>query len=164
MATLCALDHADYKQPGGYSYEEAFGVMRSLGLSREEAVEFYRRLIFNVVGRNQDDHTKNTSFLMDRNGTWSLSPAYDVSWSYQPGNFWVDTHQMTVNGKRDKFKLSSLEAVAKQVRGIDAHSIIKDVCTAVKRWREIAESVGVAPKMVNDIEKTHRLYLGDSRV
>lgn len=164
MATLCALDHADYKKPGGYSYEEAFGVMRVLGLSREEAVEFYRRMVFNVVGRNQDDHTKNTSFLMDQDGTWSLSPAYDVSWSYLPGNFWVETHQMTVNGKRDKFELADLEAVAKQIRGIDAHSIIKEVCAAVKQWRAIAEKVGVAPQMIAEIEKTHRLYLGDTLV
>lgn len=164
MATLCALDHADYKKPGGYSYEEAFGVLRVLGLSREEAVEFYRRLVFNLVARNQDDHTKNISFLMDQDGTWSLSPAYDVSWSYLPGNFWVETHQMTVNGKRDKFELADLEAVAKQVKGIDAHSIIKEVCAAVKRWRAIAESVGVAPKMIDEIEATHRLYLGDTLV
>jgi len=162
MATLCALDHADYKKPGGYSYEEAFGVLRLLQVSREEAVEFYRRLVFNLVARNQDDHTKNISFLMDQSGTWSLSPAYDVSWSYLPGNYWVDTHQMTVNGKRDKFELADLEAVAKQVKGIDAHSIIKEVCTAVKRWRSIAESVGVAPQMIDEIEKTHRLYLGES--
>lgn len=162
MATLCALDHADYKKPGGYSYEEAFGVLRVLGLSREEAVEFYRRLVFNLVARNQDDHTKNISFLMDQDGTWSLSPAYDVSWSYLPGNFWVETHQMTVNGKRDKFELADLEAVSKQVKGIDAHSIIKEVCAAVKRWRAIAESVGVAPKMIDEIEATHRLYLGET--
>lgn len=162
MATLCALDHADYKKPGGYSYEEAFGVLRLLQLSREEAVEFYRRLVFNLIARNQDDHTKNISFLLDQSGTWSLSPAYDVSWSYLPGNFWVDTHQMTVNGKRDKFEVADLEAVAKQVKGIDAHSIIKEVCAAVKRWRSIAESVGVAPQMVDEIEKTHRLYLGES--
>lgn len=164
MATLCALDHADYKKPGGYSYEEAFGVLRVLGVSREEAIEFYRRLVFNLVARNQDDHTKNISFLMDQDGIWSLSPAYDVSWSYLPGNFWVETHQMTVNGKRDKFELADLEAVAKQVKGIDAHSIIKEVCAAVKRWRAIAESVGVAPKMIDEIEATHRLYLGDTLV
>ncbi|MBZ9782760.1 type II toxin-antitoxin system HipA family toxin [Pseudomonas sp. REP124] len=164
MATLCALDHADYKQPGGYSYEQAFGVMRELGLSRKEAVEFYRRMVFNLVARNQDDHTKNTSFLMDQEGTWSLSPAYDISWSYLPGNFWVETHQMTVNGKRDKFELADLEAVARQVRGIDAHAIIKEVCTAVKRWRPIAEAAGVAPRMINEIEATHRMYLGQTLV
>ncbi|MGF6626674.1 serine/threonine-protein kinase HipA [Pseudomonas frederiksbergensis] len=162
MATLCALDHADYKKPGGYSYEEAFGVLRVLGLSREEAVQFYRRLVFNVVARNQDDHTKNISFLMDQSGNWTLSPAYDVCWAYQPGHYWIDSHQMTVNGKRDKFELADLEAVAKQVKGIDAHAIIKEVCAAVKQWRAIAEKVGVAPEMINDVEVTHRLYLGES--
>ena len=135
--------------------------MRALGLSRDDPIEYYRRMVFNLVGRNQDDHTKNTSFLMDQQGNWSLSPAYDVSWSYQPGSFWVEAHQMTVNGKRDKFELADLEDVAKQVRGIDARVIIKEVCAAVKRWREIAESVGVAPRLINEIERTHRLYLGE---
>lgn len=162
MSTLCAMAHADFKQPGGYSYEEAFGVFRLLGLSRDEATQFYRRMVFNVIARNQDDHTKNISFLLDRDGTWNLSPAYDVSWSYLPGNFWVDSHQMTINGKRDKFEVADLEAVANQVRGLDAKKIISEVYGAVKRWPEIAESVGVNPKMISDISKSHRRYLGET--
>ncbi|WP_414705520.1 type II toxin-antitoxin system HipA family toxin [Pseudomonas sp.] len=162
MSTLCAMTHADFKQPGGYSYEEAFGVFRLLGLSRDEATQFYRRMVFNVIARNQDDHTKNISFLLDRDGTWNLSPAYDVSWSYLPGNFWVDSHQMTINGKRDRFEVADLEAVANQVRGLDAKKIISEVYGAVKRWPEIAESVGVNPKMISEISKSHRLYLGET--
>lgn len=161
MATLCALDHADYKQPGSYSYEEAFRVLRMLRLSRDEAIQFYRRMVFNVIARNQDDHTKNISFLMDREGAWHLSPAYDISWSYLPGNFWVDSHQMTLNGKRDKFEVADLLEVAGQVRGIDAKQIIHEVCAAVKRWPEIAKAVEVAPRVIAEIGKTHRLYLGD---
>lgn len=162
MSTLCAMAHADFKQPGGYSYEEAFGVFRLLGLSRDEATQFYRRMVFNVIARNQDDHTKNISFLLDRDGTWNLSPAYDVSWSYLPGNFWVDSHQMTINGKRDKFEVADLEAVANQVRGLDAKKIISEVYGAVKRWPEIAESVGVNSEMMSKISKSHRLYLGET--
>ncbi len=159
MATLCALDHADYKKPGDYSYAEAFAVMRMLRLGRDEAVQFFRRMVFNVIARNQDDHTKNIGFLMDTDGTWYLSPAYDVTWSYLPGNFWVDSHQMTINGKRDDFILDDLLAVGEQVRGMDARQVVREVADAVARWPEIARGVGVASATVEAIARSHRLYL-----
>jgi serine/threonine-protein kinase HipA len=84
--TLCALAHYDYNQPAAYSYEQAFQVMRDLRLPYTAAEQFYRRMVFNVVARNQDDHTKNISFLMDKDGQWQLAPAYDVAYAYQPGN------------------------------------------------------------------------------
>ncbi|MCU1722528.1 type II toxin-antitoxin system HipA family toxin [Pseudomonas sp. 5P_5.1_Bac1] len=160
MATLCALDHADYKKPGEYSYAEAFAVLRSLKLGREEAVQFFRRMVFNVIARNQDDHTKKIGFLLDTDGTWYLSPAYDVTWSYMPGNFWVGSHQMSINGKRDNFVLDDLLAVGSQVRGMNAKQIIREVHDAVVRWPEIARGVGVAEVTVETIAKSHRLYLG----
>ncbi len=162
MATLCALDHADYKRPGDYSYEAAFGVLRQLGLPRDQAVEFYRRAVFNVLARNQDDHSKNFSFLMDATGEWNLSPAYDVSWSYQPDSFWVASHQLTLNGKRDNFEIDDLLALAGQVKGLDAKPIIREVCEAVKRWPIFAKESGVALETIDAIAATHRLYLGDS--
>ncbi len=159
MATLCALDHADYKKPGDYSYAEAFAVMRMLKLGRDEAVQFFRRMVFNVIARNQDDHTKNIGFLMDTDGTWYLSPAYDVTWSYLPGNFWVDSHQMTINGKRDDFTLDDLLAVGEQVRGMDVRQVVREVADAVRRWPEIARGVGVAEATITAIARSHRLYL-----
>lgn len=161
MATLCAIDQADFKKPGEYSYEEAFAVMRQLHLSRDEAIEFYRRMVFNVIARNQDDHTKNVGFLMDTNGTWYLSPAYDVSWSYLQGNFWVDSHQMTINGKRDNFTVDDLLAVADQVKGLrpKAADIIAEIILAVKSWPDIADQVGVSTTMISTIGSTHRLSL-----
>ena len=161
MATLCALDHADYKKPGEYSYAEAFAVLRALRLGREEAEQFFRRMVFNVIARNQDDHTKNIGFLLDTDGTWYLSPAYDVTWSYLPGNFWVDSHQMSINGKRDNFILDDLLAVGGQVRGMNARQIIAEVHAAVARWPEIARGVGVAEATVEAIRASHRLYLGE---
>lgn len=161
MATLCALDHADYKKPGEYSYAEAFAVLRALRLGREEAEQFFRRMVFNVIARNQDDHTKNIGFLLDTDGTWYLSPAYDVTWSYLPGNFWVDSHQMSINGKRDHFILDDLLAVGRQVRGMNARQVIAEVHAAVARWPEIARGVGVAEAMVEAIRTSHRLYLGE---
>ena len=160
MATLCALDHADYKRPGEYSYAEAFAVLRALKLGRAEAEQFFRRMVFNVIARNQDDHTKNIGFLLDTDGTWYLSPAYDVTWSYLPGNFWVDSHQMSINGKRDNFTLDDLLALSSQVRGMNARRIIAEVHAAVSRWPEIARGVGVAEATIEAIRTSHRLYLG----
>lgn len=161
VATLCALDHADFRKPGQYSYAEAFGVMRALRISRDGAEQFYRRMVFNLVARNQDDHTKNTAFMMDTDGTWYLTPAYDVSYSYLPGSFWVDTHQMTVNGKRDDFTLDDLMSVASQVRGMDARRIIKEVCEAVAQWPRFAREAGVPATASERIGEAHRLYLGE---
>ncbi|MDU9403339.1 type II toxin-antitoxin system HipA family toxin [Pseudomonas sp. zfem004] len=161
VATLCALDHADFRKPGQYSYAEAFGVMRALRISRDGAEQFYRRMVFNLVARNQDDHTKNTAFMMDTDGTWYLTPAYDVSYSYLPGSFWVDTHQMTVNGKRDDFTLDDLLSVASQVRGMDARRIIKEVCEAVAQWPRFAREAGIPATASERIGETHRLYLGE---
>lgn len=162
-ATLCALDHADYKKPGEYSYAEALSVFRVLKLSRREAEQFFRRMVFNVIARNQDDHTKNISFLLDTDGTWYLSPAYDVTWSYMPGNFWVDSHQMSVNGKRDNFVLEDLLSVASQIKGLKARQIIREVREAVVQWPVIAAKVGVSPTMIDAITKTHRLsFVADS--
>lgn len=161
VATLCALDHADFRKPGQYSYAEAFAVMRALRIARDGAEQFYRRMVFNLVARNQDDHTKNTAFMMDTDGTWYLTPAYDVSYSYLPGSFWVDTHQMTVNGKRDDFTLDDLLSVASQVRGMDARRIIKEVCEAVAQWPQFAQDAGVPTSASKRIGEVHRLYLGE---
>ena len=163
-ATLCALDHADYKKPdykkpGEYSYAEALNVFRALKLGRREAEQFFRRMVFNVIARNQDDHTKNISFLLDTDGTWYLSPAYDVTWSYMPGNFWVDSHQMSINGRRDHFVVADLLSVGSQIKGLKAKQIIREVHEAVMQWPVIAAKTGVSSVMINAIAKTHRLDL-----
>jgi hypothetical protein len=113
--TLCALAHYDYNQPAAYSYEQAFQVMRTLRLPYTAAEQFFRRMVFNVVARNQNDHTKNISFLMDAAGQWQLAPAYDVAYAYQPGNSWTNQHQMALNGKRDNFTRDDLRAVAREM-------------------------------------------------
>lgn len=166
MATLCALDHADFNVPGAYSYELALNVMRELNLSREDAIQFFRRMVFNVIARNQDDHTKNIGFLMDMDGTWFLSPAYDVSWAYRTDSEWVSHHQMTLNAKRDDFIRDDLVAVGRKIQGLPLkgiNAIITDICDAVSRWEEFATAAGVDEKMVSEIATTHRLYLGDER-
>jgi serine/threonine-protein kinase HipA len=121
----------------------------------------FRRMIFNIVSRNQDDHVKNIAFLMDKTGRWALSPAFDVTYSYSPSGAWTSRHQMSVNGKRDGFNLEDLKAcgrVASLKRG-RAQAILGEVTAAVARWSEFAERAGVAPKRRRQILKTLRLVL-----
>jgi len=118
-------------------------------------------MVFNVVARNQDDHVKNIAFLMDREGAWSLAPAYDVIWAWKPGNLWLDSHQMSINGKRDGFTIADLRAVA-AVAGLKrgrAEAILGDVVAVVARWGEVAEQVGIEERMAEQIERSHRLDL-----
>ena len=99
MQSLCAMGHFDFNQAGAYSYEQAFQTARRLQLPQPDLTELYRRALFNILARNQDDHTKNIAFLMDKQGRWSLSPAYDLTYSYNPSGEWTARHQMSVNGK-----------------------------------------------------------------
>lgn len=154
--TLCALAHYDYNQPAAYSYEQAFQVMRELRLPYTAAEQFYRRMVFNVVARNQDDHTKNISFLMDAAGQWQLAPAYDVAYAYQPGNRWTSQHQMALNGKRDGFTRADLRAVAREMNIRGADELIDDVLTHVARWPEFAATAGMKEERTTAIAAAHR--------
>jgi serine/threonine-protein kinase HipA len=113
MQSLGAMSHLDFNQAGAHSYEQAFLVMNQLGLPANQMSEMFTRMVFNVVARNQDDHVKNIAFLMDQNGQWSLSPAFDMTYSYQPQGPWTSSHQMTINGKRDHFTLDDFYACGK---------------------------------------------------
>lgn len=159
VQSLCAMDRADFNMPGAYSYEQALLVCRELGLSRDEQIQLYRRMVFNIVSRNQDDHTRNIAFQVWRDGVWRLTPAYDVCWSYNPAGDWTATHQMSANGKRDGFVLDDLVAVAKQIPRLNAAEIVEEVCDAVARWREFAAQAGVRQDLTDQIESTHRRYL-----
>jgi serine/threonine-protein kinase HipA len=161
MQSLAALDHLDFELGEAHSYEQAFAVIRRLGLSAEAAEAQFRRMVFNVVGRNQDDHVKNVSFLMDRRGNWSLSPAFDVVYAFNPEGRWTRTHQMSINGKRDGFTFADLEAVA-GVAGLKrgaARRIHGEVVAAVERWPEFAAAARVAEGTVEQIGATLRLRL-----
>lgn len=160
--SLCAMDHADYKKPGHYSYEEAFATARRLRLTRKEAIELYRRMVFNVIARNQDDHTKNFGFLLDSvAATWRLAPAFDVAYSYKPGSPWVNSHQLTLNGKRDDFTRADLLAVARQIGDFEAGAkrVIEEVCDTVAMWPTFARDAGVPKPFAGAIERTLRLTL-----
>ena len=161
MQTLGGLAHLDYNQPAAHSYEEAFDAIGRLGLGADTMEEQYRRMVFNVVARNQDDHVKNIAFLMDRRGGWTLSPAYDLTYAYDPGNRWMARHQMSVNGRRDGFTVADLEAagrVARLPRG-RAKRLLGEVTGAVREWPRYAEAAGVAAAQAEAIADTHRLEL-----
>lgn len=162
MQSLCAMAHFDFNMAGAYSYEQVFQCIRQLDLPIESHEQQFRRMVFNIVARNQDDHVKNIAFLMDKSGTWSLSPAYDLTYSYNPDGAWTSSHQMTVNGKRDHFNLNDLKACSqtallKQGR---AESIIKEVCNVVKNWKNYANEVGVKTEFRDQINKNLRTSLG----
>ncbi|BDD87676.1 type II toxin-antitoxin system HipA family toxin [Desulfofustis limnaeus] len=159
MQSLCALAHYDFNRAGAYSYEQALLVIRQLGLPMSAIEELFRRMVFNIVARNQDDHVKNIAFLMDKSGNWSLAPAFDMTYSFNPSGSWTATHQMTVNGKRDDFTLEDFKACARSAsmkRG-RAESILKEVRETVARWREYADEGGVPASWRDQIHKTIRL-------
>lgn len=161
MQSLGALAHYDFNQAGAYAYEQAFLVIRQLGLPMEAVEEQFRRMAFNVVARNQDDHVKNIAFLMDKTGRWSLSPAFDVSYSFNPSGAWTDRHQMTLNGKRDGFTIADFQACAKTAlmkRG-RAETILDEVRAATVRWPEFAGQAGVGPAWRDQIQANLRLEL-----
>ena len=161
LQSLAALGHYDFMQAGAYSYEQALMMVRRLGLSRAAVEEQFRRMIFNIVARNQDDHVKNIAFLMNREGDWALSPAFDMTYAYNPSGRWTSQHQMSVAGKRDHFTLADLRACADTVamkRGTEQR-ILSEVTAAVSDWPRFAAEAGVAPEQASAIASTHRLRL-----
>lgn len=161
MQTAAALEHVSYNEPGAYSYEQLMLLIRRLGLGTPIVQQQFRRMVFNVVARNQDDHVKNVAFLMNRDGSWRLAPAYDLVWAWRPGNRWLDAHQMTINGKRDGFTRADLRAVA-ELAGLPrgrAERILGEITEVVARWPELAEEVGVDEQLTERIANSHRLEL-----
>ncbi|HLU62757.1 MAG TPA: type II toxin-antitoxin system HipA family toxin [Gammaproteobacteria bacterium] len=159
MQSLAALAHFDYNLPGAYSYEQAIQVIRRLGLGMEAVEQQFRRMIFNLVIRNQDDHVKNIAFLMDKSGQWTLSPAFDVAYSYNPQGQWTSQHQMSVNGKRDGFTREDLRAFAKNVaikRG-RADGLLDEILDVARRWPEYAARAGVKESWIPQIGENMRL-------
>jgi serine/threonine-protein kinase HipA len=159
MQSLGAMAHYDYNMAGAYAYEQALLVMRRLGLPMEMIEQQFRRMVFNIIARNQDDHVKNIAFLMDKPGTWSLSPAFDITYSFNLAGAWTADHQMTLNGKRDGFTLDDFNACAKTAsmkRG-RAEKIVDQVRDTVWRWKTYADDAGVARLQRDQIQATLRL-------
>ena len=158
VQTLAGIAH--YNRDVRHSYEEAFGIMRKMKLGYSQIEEFYRRMVFNVVTRNHDDHTKNHSFLMNQQGKWSLAPAYDLCYSYSPSGRWTNKHQMSLNGKQSDFTYNDLIEVSKKIGINGAHEIIDEIVYVASRWKEYAKDCGVKESHAAMIESN--LLLLDS--
>ncbi len=161
MQSLAALAHFDFAQAGAHSYEQAFQVIRQLGLDAGAAEQQFRRMTFNVVARNQDDHVKNIAFLMDRSGRWELSPAFDLAYSYNPDGAWTGQHQMSLAGKRDGFTAEDFHQVGRVAtlkRG-QAQRILDEIRAVVSQWPRYAASVGVDDAHIRRITPALRLQL-----
>lgn len=154
MQTLCAIAHMDFNLPRTYSYEEAFDIMKKLKLPYKDFVELFRRMVFNDYAKNFDDHTKNISFLMDKKGVWSLSPAYDVTFAYKRDSIWVNAHQMLINGKSENITKEDLLAVAQNVgiKNQDAQKCINAVESAIKNWELFANEAGISKQNIKRIQ------------
>jgi len=159
MQTLCGIAHMDFNQTGAYSYEQAMDVALRIGLGKEELEQLFRRMVFNVFARNQDDHTKNISFLMNKRGEWSLAPAYDVTYSYNPAGAWTHRHQMRINGKLDGFVRADFHAVAKRFQIANAPAVdamLEEVDHALDGWFKLAEEAGIPENISEQVASCHR--------
>ncbi|GMQ24394.1 type II toxin-antitoxin system HipA family toxin [Algoriphagus sp. oki45] len=154
MQSLCGMRHFDFNQVGVYSYEQVFETMRMLRLSYPEAEQMFIRMVFNVLARNCDDHTKNFAFLMDQSGKWRLSPAYDICHAYRPGSLWVSSQSLQVNGKRERISDADFLEVARKMNIKKPEEKIDRVRKSVLRWNEFAEEVQVEPKLRDSIQET----------
>lgn len=154
VQTLCAIKHYDYNDVRSYSYEQLFQTMRELKLTYPEAEQMFRRMVFNVLSRNCDDHTKNFSFRLKKDHKWELAPAYDVCHSYRPDSEWVSQHALSINGKRKGISRNDLQVLAESVNIKKADQIIEQIQSVVNRWTEYAESANVRPDLRDAIAKT----------
>ncbi|WP_292954280.1 MULTISPECIES: type II toxin-antitoxin system HipA family toxin [unclassified Neptuniibacter] len=158
VQTFCGIAHADRDPPGQIGYESLFTTIRQLGLGQEALNEMFRRMVFNICARNQGDHTKNHAFMMDAEGEWYLTPAYDLCFSYKPGNKFIETHQMSCNGKRDNFVLSDLLEAAASADIKNPQKIINEVQAATYKWKEFSKEAGLSSKEIDAIGKLFRRF------
>ena len=159
VQTLNGLAHVDYKKPGAFSYEELFGIARQLKLSAVEAEQLFKRMTFNIIARNHDDHSKNFAFMLKKD-KWSLAPAYDLAYSYKPGSKWINSHWMSLNGKRDKFTRSdfySLEKLSPIFNKKKIDDIIDSTIEHVSTWRQLAKEWDVPKTLIDEIQENLRL-------
>ena len=155
MQSLGAMAHISYKAPRLCSYEMAAGYMREIYLPMKDIEQFYSRMVFNCVAVNQDDHVKNISFLMNRSGEWRLSPAYDVTYSYDVTNKWLSAHQMTINGKKSNINLTDLLAAGENMglKKKKCKDIISQISLVVADFEKYAEESNIREKTFCDIKK-----------
>lgn len=162
VQTLNGLAHVSFKQAGSFSYEELIGVARQLKLSSSDALQLFKRMIFNVVARNHDDHSKNVSFAFNKHNQWVLAPAYDIAYSYRPGSPWVNSHWMTINGKREDFERKDFYAFEKLSPIFTRkriNEILDETIEHVSQWRSLAKDNDVPSAFIDEVDSNLRLHL-----
>lgn len=154
IQTFCAIQHYDFNEVRSYSYEQLFQTMRMLRLPYPDAEQMYRRMVFNVIARNCDDHTKNFAFRLKKGGNWELSPAYDICHAYRPDSIWVSQHALSINGKRKGIEKDDLINFAKAMNIKKPKNIISEINTKVQNWNDYADEVDVNKKQRDSIRGT----------
>ncbi len=154
VQTFCGLMHYDFNEIYSFSYEQLFQTMRLLRLTYPEAEQMFRRMAFNVMAQNCDDHTKNFAFTMNRSGEWRLAPAYDICHAYRPGSAWVSQHALSINGKRTGITRDDLLEVGKRMNVKKAPSIIQQISETVAKWHDYADQPKVELKLRDAIGET----------
>lgn len=154
IQTFCAMKHFDYNLVNSFSYEQLFQCMRELKLSYADAEQMFRRMVFNVIARNCDDHTKNFSFLLRQGGKWELSPAYDLCHAYRPKSEWVSQHALSINGKRKEITKADLLVIGESIRCKKASEIVDEINDTVNQWKRFADEAKVKPTLRDEIAKT----------
>lgn len=159
MQSLCALAHMDFNSPRIYSYEEAFSVMKRMKLPYNDFLQLFSRMVFNDRAKNYDDHTKNISFLMDKRGQWSLSPAYDITFSYRKDSMWVNAHQMLINGKSEHLTVNDFMETAKfaGIKKSDVRNCIEQIEDAVQQWESFAQSAKLSESNIERVKAELRV-------
>ena len=154
LQTFCAIKHFDYNAVTSFSYEQLFQTMRELKLPYSAAEQMFRRMVFNVLARNCDDHTKNFSFRLKKDDKWELAPAYDMCHAYQPKHKWVSQHALSVNGKRDHITREDLLVIGQSIKNKKAAAMIGEINDTVSQWKKYADETKVSPKLRDEIGKT----------
>ena len=160
--TLNGIAHVSYKQPGSFSYEELLGIARQLKLSSIEAMQLFKRMVFNVVARNHDDHAKNVAFILNEQNKWALSPAYDIAYSYKPGNKWVNNHWMSLAGKRDNFQRKDFygfENLSPLFTKAKMNDVIDETIEIVSQWKKLATENEVPKSLIEEVNQNLRLHI-----
>ncbi|MEN6618129.1 MAG: type II toxin-antitoxin system HipA family toxin [Rikenellaceae bacterium] len=154
IQTFCALKHFDFNLVNSFSYEQLFQTMRELKLSYKDTEQMFRRMAFNVIARNCDDHTKNFSFRLKKDGKWELAPAYDICHAYRPESEWVSQHALSINNKRRDITKDDLIVIGQSIKNKKSASIIEEINETVSRWKKFADDVSVFPELRDEIAKT----------
>jgi serine/threonine-protein kinase HipA len=154
IQTFCAIKHFDFNQVNSFSYEQLFQTMRELKLDYQDTEQMFRRMVFNVIAQNCDDHTKNFSFRLKKDGKWELSPAYDICYAYSSDNRWISQHALSMNGKRKDIRKEDLLSVEPTIKTKKALSIITEISENVSQWKKFADDVNLIPELRDMIDKT----------